>query len=58
MTGYDTLVYTVQWQYSLDGGDWIDVEGATGMTMDMEITLDNYKYFWRVVVRVVDVLED
>ena len=58
MNGYDTLVYTLQWQYSQDGEAWADLKDATGMNMDLEITRDNFDYYWRVVVKVMDVLED
>ena len=57
LTGYDQLVYTLQWQCSQDGENWMDLENAADETMDMEITLDNYDYYWRVVVKVMNIQE-
>ena len=58
LENYDTLEYTLQWQYSDDGATWNDVEGATDKDMDVEVTMSNYQYFWRLSVCVIDVLED
>ena len=57
LDGYDSLVYTLQWQYSEDGETWNDLEDAEDMTMDVEVTLDNYEYYWRIVVAVMDILQ-
>ena len=57
LNGYDQLVYTLQWQYSEDGEAWQNLENETEMNMDQEITMDNYEYFWRVEVNVMDVLQ-
>ena len=57
LNGYDQLVYTLQWQYSEDGETWQNLEGETGMNMDQEITMDNYEYFWRIEVNVLDILQ-
>ena len=57
LSGYETLLYNVQWQYSEDGVHWNDLEGSTDMTMDVEINMDNYEYFWRVVVKVMELLK-
>ena len=52
LNGYEDLEYTLQWQYSEDGETWEDLEGATDVKLDQEITLENYEYFWRVAVNV------
>ncbi len=58
LENYDTLEYTLQWQYSSDGVTWNDVDGATDKDMDVEVTMSNYQYYWRLSVYVIDVLED
>ncbi len=58
LNGYENLNYTLQWQYSQDEENWFDLEGADGMRMDQEITMDNYKYFWRVAVNVMSVRDE
>ena len=50
LKGYDGLDYTLQWQMSRDAETWINVEGETGETMDLELTEDNCTLFWRVTV--------
>lgn len=52
LEGYDELDYTVQWVCSSDDVNWTEIEGATGETMDMVVTEENYGYFWRAVVTV------
>ena len=52
LEGYDELDYTVQWVCSTDDVNWTEIEGATGETMDMVVTEENYGYFWRAVVTV------
>ena len=48
LQGYDGLNYTLQWQQSVDGENWEDLEGATDAAMDLEITEDNFMDSWRV----------
>ena len=55
--GYDNAVYTIQWQTSVDGNAWIDVENATEANYTMVVTEDNYADYWRVVVTITDVIE-
>ena len=57
LDGYDTLDYKLQWQYSEDNTIWNNLENAKDTTIDVEVTLDNYEYYWRVVVYVMDILE-
>ena len=44
--------YLYQWQYSLDGIEWLDVAGANNS--DYTFTLDNTngRYYWRLIVSV------
>ena len=44
--------YLLQWQNSVDGVSFTDIDGATGDSFDVVVTMDNYKLYWRVVVRV------
>ena len=46
--------YTYQWQYSLDQEEWFDIEGATGDTYTFIIDKNNWYYYWRLVVDVLD----
>ena len=42
--------YACQWQYSLDGESWSDVEGATEKEYTFRLDETNGKYYWRLVV--------
>ena len=43
--------YTVQWQYTPDGGKTVkDAEGADGLTYHYRVDKTNYTYGWRVKV--------
>ena len=57
LNGYDNAVYSVQWQSSENGADWVDVDGATDTRYTMIVTEDNYLHYWRVVVTVTDVID-
>ena len=52
LKGYEDLKYTVQWVKSTDNESWVEVEGATGETMDVVVTKENYQNYWRVIVTV------
>ena len=52
MIGYDNAVYTLQWQTSVDGVEWADVDGAVNATHVTTVTEDNYLNYWRVVVTI------
>lgn len=55
LTGFENDVYTMQWQYSPDGGETaVDIEGATGNTYAYRLTVDNFDYMYRVVIHVED----
>ena len=61
LTGYEELEYTVQWITSTDNENWTEVEGADSETMDVVVTRDNYRNYWRVKVTIVgfkDVIDE
>ncbi len=39
-----------QWQYSLDGEEWLDVEGATEKDYTFQLDETNGRYYWRLIV--------
>ena len=55
MHGYDNMEYTIQWQESANGDDWMDVSGETGQELCKIITRENYKNYWRVQVMIAEV---
>ena len=42
--------YTVQWKYSIDGKEFIDIDGANDLTYEFTADWDNANYTWRVSV--------
>jgi len=50
--GFDGANYTLQWQKSLDGVVWENVEGANQADYTFLINRENCKYIWRVAVDV------
>ena len=46
----DAEAYAYQWQYSLDGEEWFDVEGATEKDYTFKLDETNGSYYWRLVV--------
>ena len=55
--GYDNAVYTLQWQTSVDGENWVDVPGATESRMTVIVTEENYLNYWQIQVTITDVLD-
>ena len=47
--GFENKNYTLQWQYSLDQENWIDVPNGIGETYTYTIDADNARYTWRVI---------
>lgn len=41
--------YVLQWQYSKDDSEWIDIENANDDNIYVAITIENFKYYWRVI---------
>ena len=52
LSGYEELNYTVQWITSTDNENWTEVEGASGETMDVVVTEENYRNYWRIRVHI------
>ena len=55
LTGFEEETdYVIQWQYSTDNEIWVDIEGENEQEYPVEITLENYRNYWRAVVRYKD----
>lgn len=50
LTGYESLIYTLQWQTSWDQDIWTDYLGATGPDLDVTMTDDLDGIYFRLVV--------
>ena len=50
LTGYDNLIYSLQWQMSWDEMNWMDYPGATKENLDVAITEELKGVYWRLVV--------
>lgn len=55
LSGFEDDVYTLQWQYSPDGGSTaIDIAGAGKLTYAYRLTAENFGYMYRLVVHIAD----
>ena len=52
ISGYDDVTYTLQWRWSTDNENWHEITGQTGNELLVEVTPDNYQYYWNVLVTV------
>lgn len=52
LTGYEGIIYTLQWQKSLDCEEWEDEPNADQETMDVLMTEESSQYYWRLKVTV------
>lgn len=52
LTGYEGLDYTLQWQMSTDNENWEDIPDANEPQMDLVMTEENSRLFWRVTVMI------
>lgn len=50
--GYEDVIYTLNWQYSVDGSSWQNIDGATGTTYSFQITEENGNYSYRVIINI------
>ena len=51
LIGFEDTAYTVQWQFSPDGGETvIDIPGANELTYIYQINEANFQYIWSVKV--------
>ncbi len=53
-SGFGDTELTYQWQYSTDGTNWSDIEGATGQVYTYIILPENAMYRYRVFVNAAD----
>ena len=53
LEGFESLSYTVRWQYSPDGGRTV-VDAGTGTTHHYTADANNANWLWRVIVEVDD----
>lgn len=52
--GFGSAELTYQWQYSTDGENWTDIEGANGKEYTYIVNKENAKYYYRVQVDTAD----
>lgn len=57
LEGYDEVEYTLQWQCSMDGETWVDIEEAVSNEYSFILTRENVSAFWRVQVIITGVKE-
>ena len=50
--------YTVQWKYSVDGEEFIDIEEANDLEYEYTITMDNADYLWKVSIVLIAPVEE
>ena len=49
LTGFEGKTYTLQWQYTVDQENWVDVPGANDIDFTYAINAENAAYTWRVI---------
>ena len=57
LTGFEDIDYTVQWYYSTDGVNRIEISGANSLSYTYNINYTNVNYYWYVVVTTLDSAE-
>lgn len=55
LNGYDSLIYTLQWQQSDDGVNWFDLTAAQNARLEVETSEANMHDYWRVEVTITSV---
>jgi hypothetical protein len=58
LEGYDQVLYSLQWQHSLDNVNWEDIAGETSNYLQLVVTPENCMDYWRVSVIITDVKAD
>ena len=48
----DADIFTVQWQYSKDGVEYLDAQNADTLSYTYVYSLENYNYLWRIAVTI------
>ena len=52
LTGFENLAYTLQWQYTPDGGTTIiDAPDGNGLSYSFTVNDENVGYLWRIQIR-------
>ena len=54
--GYDSLIYSLQWQQSDDGANWEDLAGANNADLEVVTSEENKNDYWRVQVTITGIL--
>ena len=55
LNGYDSLVYSLQWQESADGVNWMNLAAANQDRLEVVTSEENMHNFWRVEVTITSV---
>ena len=50
ISGFENTEYTVQWSYSQDGVNFVEIEGADELTYTVSLNRQNISYTWHVEV--------
>lgn len=51
LSGFENCKYALQWQYNAGNG-WVDVKGATELKHTFTLTMENFRYNWRLAVTI------
>lgn len=54
LQGFEDDEVSFRWQYSEDGNEWMDIEGAESQSYSFALDEVNAQYFWRGVVTVLN----
>ena len=52
LIGFDGMTVALQWQYSLDGQQWFDVQGATDTVYAFQVSEETSGSMWRLAVTI------
>ncbi len=52
--GYDNINYTVQWVYSTDTVNWIEIPEANELSLIIEANADNFALYWDVIITIIE----
>ena len=55
LNGYDSLIYSLQWQQSNDGASWENLSSANASRLEIRTSEENMNDFWRVQVTITGV---
>ena len=51
LTGFEGKTYSLQWQYSMDGENWMDVPDANAISYTYILDETTTQYVWRIVAK-------